>query len=1033
MARLYRVASKLALLLPLTVAFAGLAQAAEVSAERPAEFMIYQYPDSVLVLQLEIPQTEFAARVTGPDSALLRSAEISGRRLGPVFLFIDDTALPRQLMIEVTPAWPVDRAVIDFELIRIAADDRNSRALVQAYRLLSHGAEVSHSGDSATWSDKAWSFRNAAQIFAQLGREEMRLWSEFFAAQLALYRLDDRLSAAELAREVRLAANRADFPDIEAAAAVLEAEALSRELTVGDGPPIEGKPERARDALALAALLTGQRGFRAEQARALYLDGVVLERQRQTAEALDRYRLALDAGSDSADAELLNEVRAAAAAAYERLGRTDGAIRMLDDITGELAATQAAQDEAAVLAGQRFEKGRLLNAAMRYPEAVAELTEALAIQRQLGGTISRGPTALELAWSLAALGRDDEARQLVDEALPRTPRQGNEALLARAWGSLAAIHRAGAEFGEMRQARQRQGDLVGAGAGRGAWLFEAALDAFAQDGSGSERGRQLLAESIQAARRAGDSGTVRRAQLRLCLAGLEQVDSPACEEIADAHRALRGSGLPWLMAEASWTWSRIQHRRGRAGEAQQAMDMLTTELLWYLRALPGALGTWYPAQRQQIAGDLQQQALATGDGITALLALQRIRALERGFAASGRDPGRLDAALEDRLRSALARRAAASGTEIEAAAATAIRELEAARGSCPDCGADRGPDRSGLERLLGQLSADEVLLSYVLTDRTAWVIAARREGATARKLTGFARISGLLGQVRPERLAIGSGSAQADLDALGRLLLAPVAPDLPERIYLLAAGPLNGVPFDALRLGGSYLAASHQVLHVASLDALERRRPVLQDSAHERVFLAGNPQTRRDPFSLELAASPEIAAVTDAFVGPGLHIVQGIALLRDEFADARLAEAGLVHLAMPGTLDLAQPERSRLQLSAGPSGAADALEPADVARLSLAADLLVLSGTAVSGRSASPFDSRVPFVSEFREAGAAAVLAALWPVSPATTSGFMRDFYRQLEADPDIAGAFWRTRRARIEAGSAGDFQSWAGFQLFIR
>jgi CHAT domain-containing protein len=1033
MACLYRAVSILALLLPLAAAFVGKAQAAEVSAERPAEFMIYQYPDSVLVLRLDVPETEFAARVTGPDSALVQSAEIRGRRLGPVFLYIDDTAVPRQLMIEVAPARPVDRATIGFELIRYGADDPNSRGLVQAYRLLSHGAAVAHGRDSATWSDKAWSFRNAAQIFAQLGREEMRLWSEYFAAQLALYRLDDRLSATELARVVRPAAQRAGFPDIETAAAVLEAEARQREVTVAQGPPIAGTAERAREALAVATRLTEQQGLRSEQARVLYLDGLVLERQQETAQALDRYRLALDTGMGHADPELLNEVRAAAAAAYERLGRTDGAIEMLEEMTGTPAAAQAAREEAAVLAAQRFEKGRLLNAAMRYSEAAAELGEALAAQRQLGGGFPWAPTALELAWSLAALGRDDEAQRLLDEALPRTPRQGNEAILARAWGSLADMHRSAAEFGQMQWARERQADLLGDEGGRGAWLFEAALDAFAQDGRGSARARRLLEESAQIAGRSGDSVTMRRAQLRRCLAGLEQDAVAACDEAAAAHQLLRDSGLPWIMAESTWIWARIQHRSGRAREARQAMDLLTAELLWYLRDLPGALGAWYPAQRQQIADDLLRQALTTQDAVAALLAQEQTRALDQAFAVGGHATSRLESTVEGRLRSALARRAAASAAEIDATSAAASRELAAARRGCADCGGSPAPSRSDLERQLGQLAADEVLLSYYLSDSSGWVITAGRAGVNTRVLPGFSRIVELMDQVRPERLTVAAATARADLDELGRLLLAPVATDLRERVYLLSAGSLNGLPFDALRLDGHYLGASRQVLNITSLGSLQRRRPILPSAARDRVFLAGNPQTQRDPFSLELTVSPEIAAVTDAFVGPGLHIVQGVALLPDEFADARLAEAGLVHLAIPGTLDLVQPERSRLQLSVGPAGAANVLEPADVAGLRLAANLVVLSGTAVSGRSASAFDSRLPFVSEFCEAGAAAVVASLWSVPPTVVTGFMRDFYGELETNPDIAQALWRTRRSRIDADTATDLATWAGFQLFIR
>ena len=66
-------------------------------------------------------------------------------------------------------------------------------------------------------------------------------------------------------------------------------------------------------------------------------------------------------------------------------------------------------------------------------------------------------------------------------------------------------------------------------------------------------------------------------------------------------------------------------------------------------------------------------------------------------------------------------------------------------------------------------------------------------------------------------------------------------------------------------------------------------------------FLAGNPQDGQDLFSYDMQVSAEVTAVTDAFVGPGLNIVQGVALQKDEFQDQRFAGAGLMHLAIPGT------------------------------------------------------------------------------------------------------------------------------------
>jgi CHAT domain-containing protein len=355
----------------------------------------------------------------------------------------------------------------------------------------------------------------------------------------------------------------------------------------------------------------------------------------------------------------------------------------------------------------------------------------------------------------------------------------------------------------------------------------------------------------------------------------------------------------------------------------------------------------------------------------------------------------------------------------------------------------------GLRALLQGLDRDEGMLAFYLDGGEARAVLAGRGDVRTVSLAQPERIQQLLARVRDSAARSGDGPASAtalaDLEALGKLLLQPLGRDLPPRIYLLPAGPLRAIPFDALRLDGRYLAEQHLLVNLASLDALERRRPLLRGGYRDRVFVAGNPQNQRDPFRFEVNRSPEIGAVTDRFVGPGLHVVQGVALRKDEFADERFARAAVVHLAIPGVIDLASPERSRLLLAAAADAAdgargsgvsadpADYLSPADVAAFELDADLLLLSATGVTGNGESPFDGRVPLVSDFLAAGAAAVLFSLWPAGEEGAAKFAREFYGRLESDPDVVSAFMATRQAGIQAGGETNLSAWAGFQLFIR
>ena len=130
------------------------AQEDGVSGGRPAEYMIYQYPGVDLVIVVDVQEAEFDTQVLGPDRAQLKEAFVPGRRVGPVFQYIDAADLPRQLMIKVNPARRIDRSRISMELMQLAGGDRNAAALSRAYKLLAQGMERSYSDDTSTWASK---------------------------------------------------------------------------------------------------------------------------------------------------------------------------------------------------------------------------------------------------------------------------------------------------------------------------------------------------------------------------------------------------------------------------------------------------------------------------------------------------------------------------------------------------------------------------------------------------------------------------------------------------------------------------------------------------------------------------------------------------------------------------------------------------------------------------------------------------------------------------------------------------------------
>ena len=217
---------------------------AQVTEARPAEYMIYQYPNVDLVIVVDAEEAEFDVQILGPERALLKEAGIAGRRLGPVYQYVAAADIPRQLMIKVNPARRIDRSRISMELLQMTVNDRGAAELGRAYKLLSIGKERVYASDTSSWAAKSYSLDSAARAFAGLGMEEMRLWSEYYAAHLVLHQLDDPLLAIERSRSIQQEAARAGFERIVLVALILESDALITAAAQASGQQLFNRPGR---------------------------------------------------------------------------------------------------------------------------------------------------------------------------------------------------------------------------------------------------------------------------------------------------------------------------------------------------------------------------------------------------------------------------------------------------------------------------------------------------------------------------------------------------------------------------------------------------------------------------------------------------------------------------------------------------------------------------------------------------------------------------------------------------------------------
>ena len=147
--------------------------------------------------------------------------------------------------------------------------------------------------------------------------------------------------------------------------------------------------------------------------------------------------------------------------------------------------------------------------------------------------------------------------------------------------------------------------------------------------------------------------------------------------------------------------------------------------------------------------------------------------------------------------------------------------------------------------------------------------------------------------------------------------------------------------------------------------------------------------------------------------------------------DSRKVRPGSAFVALRGT----RTDGHRFLEAAGAAGAAtnDFLLASELRAFGLNAALAVLSNTAVDGQARTAFDARIGLIADLHAAGAAVVVASLWPAGDRSNAELMAEFYARLRAGGDIVEAFANARRARIDAARPENLRQWAGFQLFIR
>jgi CHAT domain-containing protein len=331
------------------------------------------------------------------------------------------------------------------------------------------------------------------------------------------------------------------------------------------------------------------------------------------------------------------------------------------------------------------------------------------------------------------------------------------------------------------------------------------------------------------------------------------------------------------------------------------------------------------------------------------------------------------------------------------------------------------PDQAFITYLLG----DSGSVAFVVSPDTLLAVdlgASRREVA---RLVEFVRGSLELRRADSSRngpwrrlhaLLVGPIEETRVLDGKARLVIAPHA-------------ELHYLPFAALIDGGEparFVGERYELTMAPSASvwlALGDRRTEPEGAG----ILAFAPRPDALP------ASRREVAVIERLGGSGAFVRTGDAATEASFR-REAPTRRILHLATYGVLNKHNPLFSFVELAPG-GGHDGRLDVHEVFGLALAAELVVLSACQTgigSGALADvpPGDDWVGLTRAFLHAGAARVVASLWPVEDWATAALMEHFYRELGRGADPAAALAAAQRAlRANRATASRF-FWAGFVI---
>lgn len=352
----------------------------------------------------------------------------------------------------------------------------------------------------------------------------------------------------------------------------------------------------------------------------------------------------------------------------------------------------------------------------------------------------------------------------------------------------------------------------------------------------------------------------------------------------------------------------------------------------------------------------------------------------------------------------------------------------------------RGAARGDRLRADGSLGVDDLrawaarqelgLVTWILgADQGLAVHVAPDGSATAMRVELSRRT--LERAVRRLRSALLDGAPDARLDELSEPLVRALLPESlrldparPEaRLLLSVHGPLERLPFEALRVGGAPL---DELATLRTLPELPTRRPGSPGSVPPAWTLAGDPLDR-DGRPRLVRADEELAEL--ASLRPAAELATRERLTREALVEA-LGSGQALHLATHLVRSEACSDERfsdhALELSAG-----ELLCAGELADLEVRSPLVVLAACETAEGRAIDARGVQGVARALLDGGCRNLVVTLWPIRDDVARDFAPLFHRALEAGAEPSAAVRAARRGLRERGvPAAD---WAAFRLVGR